>query len=71
MSQGLLDMQALYNNPIVAAGGYEGYTAKRFDVTTGYARLVKIFAEKNVKFSKDEPGAPFYWNTVRPTTIKR
>ena len=71
MSQGLLDIQMLYDNPVIAAGGYEGYTAKRFDVTNGYARLIQIFAEKGVKFGKDEPGAPFYWNTAQPTTIKR
>ena len=71
MSQGLLDMQMLYDNPIVAAGGYEGYSAKRFDVTNGYVRIIQIFAEKGVKFDKDEPGAPFYWNTAQPSTIKR
>ncbi len=71
MSQGLLDLQAFYDNPVIAAGGYEGYTSKRFDVTNGYARLIKIFSEKSVKFGKDEPGAPFYWNTAQPTTIKR
>ncbi len=71
MSQGLLDMQSLYDNPVIAAGGYEGYTAKRFDVTNGYVRIVQVIAEKGVKFGKDEPGAPFYWNTAKPNTIKR
>lgn len=71
MSQGLLDLQSLYDNPVIAAGGYEGYTSKRFDVTNGYARIVQIFAEKGVKFGMDEPGAPFYWRITHSTTTKR
>ena len=71
MSQGLLDMQMLYNNPIIAAGGYEGYTLKRFDVTNGYARIIQVFAEKGVKFGMEEPGAPFYWRITHSTTTKR
>ncbi len=70
MSQGLLDMQSLFEDPIVGAGGYEGYTIKRLDVTNGYAQVVQAFAEKGVTFTKDEPGAPFYWNTVRGNTTK-
>ncbi len=71
MSQGLLDLQSLYDNPVIAAGGYEGYTSKRFDVTNGYVRILQIFAEKNVKFGMEEPGAPFYWRITHSTTTKR
>lgn len=65
MGRSLIALQELYTNPIQGAAGYEGYTKYRLDVITGYAGIIHIFGEANVAFAEDEPGFPFYWNTVR------
>lgn len=64
MSKGLLGMKVLFSNPIDGAAGYQRYTLARLDVTTGYAGIVSYFADHQVTFTSDEPGYPFYVNTV-------
>lgn len=72
MGRSLLALQELYTNPIQGAAGYEGYTKYRMDVITGYAGIIRVFGEFNVVFAENEPGFPFYWNTVRfpPSSFK-
>ena len=65
MGKGLLAMQSLYSDPIVGAGGYQGYTLGRVGVTEGYAEIVVQFIKQEVSFTAGEPGYPFYANTVR------
>jgi hypothetical protein len=60
MSKGLLGMQVMHSNPIDGAAGYQAYTKGRLDVTQGYAGVVLYFRTKNVIFTKEEPGYPFY-----------
>ena len=64
MSRGLLQVQAMYTKPIVATAGYQAYMRYKFDVTTGYAALVSTVINEKIVFTSDEPGYPFYWNTV-------
>lgn len=64
MSKGILGMQLLFSDPISGTAGYESYMRYRFDVTTGYASIVSYIIEKNMIFTKNEPGYPFYWNTI-------
>ncbi len=61
MSKGLLGMQTLFSNTVDGAAGYQAYTLKKIDVTTGYADIVRLFMQKGVVFTRDEPGAPFYF----------
>lgn len=70
MSKGILGMQHLFTDPISGTAGYESYMRYRFDVTTGYASIVSFIIEKNMVFTKDEPGYPFYWNTNVPSNGK-
>ncbi|HSE35497.1 MAG TPA: hypothetical protein VLB83_05245 [Candidatus Paceibacterota bacterium] len=72
MGRSLLALQELYTNPIQGAAGYEGYTKYRMDVITGYAGIIHVFGESDVVFAENEPGFPFYWNTVRfpPSNFK-
>jgi hypothetical protein len=60
MSKGLLGLKEMHANPINGGAGYQAYTKGRIDVTRGYAEVVLYFKKKNVIFTKDEPGYPFY-----------
>lgn len=79
MSKGLLGLQVMHSNPVDGAAGYEAYTKGRLDVTQGYAGVVMYFKTKNVTFTKDEPGYPFYAVVLKlaasatssPVTIKK
>ena len=64
MGKGLLAMQSLYSDPIVGAGGYQAYTIAKVGVTRGYAEIVVIFAKKNITFTLEEPGFPFYGHRI-------
>lgn len=60
MTKGLLGMQNLFANPVDGGGAYQIYTARRLDVTNGYAGVVLYFAKNNVVFGAEEAGYPFY-----------
>ena len=64
MEKGILGMQFMYSDPPQGAAGYQTYTKYRFDVTEGYANIVAYVGQHSLTFTKDEPGYPFYWNTV-------
>lgn len=61
MSLGLLAMQQLFLDPVVGAGGYEAYTKGKVDVTDGYATVVITFGKEKIVFTREEAGAPFYF----------
>lgn len=61
MSRALQDLKNMYDSPVQAAGAYQAYMKAKYDVTVGYAGLVVSFAERQIVFGKDEPGAPFTW----------
>lgn len=71
MSKGLILMQQLYTNPVNGAGGYTAYTTGKADVTNGYAHILVLLVKENVKFSPDEPGAPFTYRTKTASTTSK
>lgn len=60
MSRGILGMQYLFAKPPQGAAGYESYVRYRYDVTMGYAAVVATIKDRDIMFTKDEPGYPFY-----------
>jgi len=64
MGGGLLSLAQMAENPLDGAAGYEAYLKYRLDVINGYAMLVAYVIRERLTFTSDEPGYPFYWNTV-------
>jgi hypothetical protein len=69
MSAGLIGMEEMHSNPINGAAGYQAYTKGRIDVTEGYAGIIIYFHSKNIFFTKDEPGYPFYQTILKADAL--
>ncbi len=69
MSRGLTGMEEMHASPVDGAAGYQAYTKGRLDVTEGYAGVLLYFKTKNVVFTKDEPGYPFYVALEKVATL--
>lgn len=65
MSKGLLGMQELFTNPIEGGGANQVFTARRLDVTNGYAGIVYYLGTHPDTFTSSESGYPFYFNALR------
>ncbi len=67
MSRGLVGMKDMYANPVNGAAGYQAFTKYRYQVTYGYASLVKAFAQNGVIFARQDPGGAFTWTPSTST----
>ena len=70
MGAGLLGVGSIRSDPMRGAAGYEAYMKYRLDVTNGYAMIVSYVINQHLTFTPDEPGYPFYWNTVVGQTAR-
>lgn len=64
MGNGLLGLMNIHDDPVNGTAGYEAYMKYRLDVTKGYAMIVAAVANQHIAFTPNEPGYPFYWNTI-------
>ena len=64
MGRGILGITRAHEDPLYAAAAYEAYLKYRLDVVNGYAFVVVYVGNEGITFTKDEPGYPFYVNTV-------
>ncbi len=63
MGKSLLGMQNVFDDPVNGTAGLQAYSKHKLDVTSGYAMIVAYIGKKQIEIGKDEPGAPFYWQS--------